>query len=112
MAESGLSWGIGDLSLRHPGSSLRRPGSSLRHASSLLQHVGFSLVVLRGLVCSCGAQAPEHAGSVVAARGLSSCGVQAPEHVGSVVAAHGLCNCGAQAYLPCGMWDLSSPARD
>ena len=37
---------------------------------------------------------------------LSSCGLQALEHAGSVVAAHGL-SCPA-----CGMWDLSSLTRD
>ena len=47
LAASGLGYGMQDLSLRH---------------------AGFSLVV---------AGAPEHKGSVVAARGLSSCGVQA-----------------------------------
>ena len=39
---------------------------------------------------SCGAQAPEHTGSVVGAHGLSSCGARALEHAGSVVVAHRL----------------------
>ena len=43
----------------------------------------------RGLLSSCGVQALERVGSVVAC-GLSSCGMRAPEHVGSVVAASGL----------------------
>ena len=38
----------------------------------------------------CGAQAPEHAGSVVVARGLSSCGARGLEHAGTVVAARRL----------------------
>ena len=42
----------------------------------LLCRTGFCLVVARGL-SSCGAQAPEHTGSVVAVHGLSSCRVQA-----------------------------------
>ena len=58
---------MGDLSLRHVGSSL--------------WHAGFS---------SFDAWAPEHAGSVVTAHRLSSCGAWAPEHTGSVVVAHGL----------------------
>ena len=49
-----------------------------------------SLVAAHGLLSSCGAQAPERAGSVVAARGLSSCGTWTPEHAGSVVAVHRL----------------------
>ena len=60
-----LCCGMQDLSLWHTGSRAR----------------GLS---------SCGTQAPECAGSVVAACGLSSCGVWALEHVGSVVVAHGL----------------------
>ena len=56
-------------------------GSPLQHMSS--RACGLS---------SCGAQAPECVGSVVAARGLSSCGMQAQQLqcVGSVVAACGL----------------------
>ena len=30
----------------------------------------------------------------------------------SLVVAHGLYNCGAWIWLPCSMWDLSSPTRD
>ena len=41
---------------------------------------------------------------VAALKHLSSCITQALEHPGSVV--------GARAYLPWGMWALSSPARD
>ena len=40
----------------------------------------------QGLLFSCGMQAPEHMGSVVAACELSSCGAQSPERTGSVVA--------------------------
>ena len=42
---------------------------------------------------------------LVVARGLSSCGAQAPEHTGSVVAVHGLSSCRVQAQLPhtCGI---------
>ena len=49
-----------------------------------LKGAGFSLVVVSKLLSSCGAQTPEHVGSVVAAHRLSSCGV------GSIAAAHGL----------------------
>ena len=49
-----------------------------------------SLVAAHGLLSSCGAWAPEHMGSIVAARGLSSCGTWALECGGSVVAACGL----------------------
>ena len=42
----------------------------------LLQHMG-SFVAVHGLLFSCGAQAPECAGSVVAVRRLSSCGAWA-----------------------------------
>ena len=52
-----------------------------------MQCVGVSLVVVCRLF-SCGVQAPELAGSVVAARGLSSCGAQALEHAGLVVPQH------------------------
>ena len=51
----------------------------------------------RGLLSSYGVQAPERAGSVVVARGLSSCAAWALECVGLVAR---------------GMWDLSSPTRD
>ena len=50
---------------------------------------------------------------------FSSCGAQVPEHVGSIVCgmrplveAHELSSCGAQAQLLRGMWDLSSLTRD
>ena len=43
---------------------------------------------------------------------LFSCGTQAPEGVGSVVVAHGLFSCGMRAQQPCDMWDLSSLTRD
>ena len=49
-----------------------------------------SLVAAHGLLSSCGTQAPELTGSVVAVHGLSSCGVKALEHAGSVVAVRGL----------------------
>ena len=67
---------------------------------------------------SCGAQAPERAGSVVAAHGLSSCDARAPEHTGSVVVAHGLSSCDvwapehagsivvAHGLSSCGTWAL------
>ena len=59
MAASGLSCGMWDL--------------LLWHAGSLLQ---------RGLLSSCGARAPEYAGSVVAAHRLScpaACGILVPQ---------------------------------
>ena len=50
-----------------------------------------------------------HTGSFVAARGLlSSCGVR----VFSLVEARELGSCGVWAWLPHGMWDLSSLTRD
>ena len=55
-------------------------------------------VAVCGLLSSCGAQAPDCVGSVVAAHGLSSCGVQAPKHMGSVVVVHW--------FSSCGMWAL------
>ena len=61
MVASGLSCGTWDLSL---------------------WHAGFSLVVSHGLLSSCVARAPEHAGSVVAANGLScpaACGILVPQ---------------------------------
>ena len=78
----GLSCGMQDFSLRCAGSSLRR--------------AGFSLVVVCGLLSSCGAWAPGHVGSVVAARRLSSYGVWAPELMGSLVVVCGLSSCGTQ----------------
>ena len=55
----------------------------------------------------------QHAGSFHAAYGLlSSCGTWAPEHAGSLAEAHGLSSCGMQAWLPRSMWDLSSLTRD
>ena len=53
-------------------------GSSLRHAGSFIGVHGLFVVACR-LLSSCGARAPEHAGSVAAACGLS-CPAQ---HVGS-----------------------------
>ena len=68
---------------------------------SQLHHVGSSVaVVARGLLSSCGAQAPEHSGL---------CSLW---HVGSLVEARKLSSCGARASLPRGLWDLSSPTRD
>ena len=66
LAASGLSCGMWDLSCGMWDLLLHCAGSSLWCA-------GFSLVVVSGL-SSCSAWAPEHAGSVVAAHGLSSCG--------------------------------------
>ena len=57
LAALGLSCGMQDLHCGMRDLSLRRKGSSL-------WHTGFSLVVERGL-CSCGAQVPEHVGSVI-----------------------------------------------
>ena len=48
----------------------------------------YLFIYLAALGLSCGAWAPEHAGSVVAARGLSSCGVRALEHAGLVAPWH------------------------
>ena len=62
LAASGLSCSTQDLLLRHTGSFIA--------ARELF-------VVVRGLLSTCGTQAPEHAGSVVVARGLSSCGTWA-----------------------------------
>ena len=53
--------------------------------------MGFSLVVVCGLLSSYGAQAPEHTASVVVAHELSSCGVWL------------LSSCGVQA-LCCSVW--------
>ena len=48
-------------------------GLPLRCSSSSLWHAGFSLVVVCGFsLSSCGAQAPEHVGSVVVVHGLQS----------------------------------------
>ena len=70
-------------------------------ASSSLQHTGISLVVAcRFSLSSCGAQAPEGLGFVVCSRGAS------------LAEALELSSCSVRAYLPRGMWDLSSPTRD
>ena len=53
-------------------------GSFVGLVGSSLHCVGFSLVVARGLLSSCGAWAPEHVGSVDAVLGLScpvACGI-------------------------------------
>ena len=53
----------------------------LWRAGSSLQHVGFSLVVVCGLLSSCGVQAPGRVGSVVVVHGLScpvACGILVP----------------------------------
>ena len=44
----------------------------LQHVGSSLQHAGFSLVVVCGLLSSCGVWAPEHTGSLVVAHRLQS----------------------------------------
>ena len=77
LAASGLSCITRDLSFWCMGSSL--------------WCAGFSLVVAHRLI-SCSVQALQlwHMGSLVAVRGLSSCGAQAPEHMSSVVAARRL----------------------
>ena len=70
------------------------PAQWLGCVGSLVAHAG----------SSCGAWAPECAGSVVAVCGLSSCGMQAPlggawapECAGSVVAVCGRSRCGVQS---------------
>ena len=75
LAALGLSCGTRDLHCGMWDPLLRRVGS-------LLQHADFSLVVACGLLSSCGLQAPEHLGSVVAAYGLScpmACGILVPQ---------------------------------
>ena len=71
LAASGLSCGTRDLSLWR-----------------VALHCGAwaSLIAVCRLLFSC-VRAPEHVGSVVVAHGLSSCGAQALECMGSVVAA-------------------------
>ena len=65
----------------------------------MLRHVGFSLVVACELcLSSCGAQAPEHVGSVFCDRWALSL-----RHGSSVNEARGLAP---------RLWDLSSPTRD
>ena len=55
------------------GLSLWHMGSSLRHVGSFVVVCGL-FVAACGLLSSCGAWAPEHAGSPVVVHGLSSCG--------------------------------------
>ena len=51
-----------------------------------------------------------HLDSGVVTRGLSSCGTQAPEHMGSVVAAHGLsCSVICEILVPIPGIELTSP---
>ena len=66
-----------------------------------------------GLLSSCGAWAPECAGSVVAARGLSSCGSWALECEGSVVVAHRLsCPTVCGILVPRPVIEPTSPALE
>ena len=72
-----------------------------------------SVVAARRLSSSCGVWTPEHAGSVVAACGLSSCGARALEHVGSVVAACGLsCPATCRILVPRPRIEPTSPALE
>ena len=48
----------------------------------------YSFIHLVALGLSCGTRAPEHAGSVVAASGLSSCGARALECTGLIALQH------------------------
>ena len=72
----------------------RRVGLTYIHYFFFWLH--WVLVVAHGIfrfsmwALHCSVRAPEHAGSVVVAHGLSSCGAWAPECVGSVVVARRL----------------------
>ena len=111
LAASSLSCGMQDL---HWGMW----GLSLWCAASSLWHAGFSLVAVHGLFSSCGvrgfslsgcgAQAPEHVGSVV-------CGTWplSLRHASSVVAAHGLsCRMACGILVPRPRIEPASPALE